>query len=603
MRQEQEPVHLYELRLDGSGLRQLTDHDYWSDFEPTYCPNGDVVFASERSGEGSQCSAITNDVSLPKLFILSADGKQLRRFTYAKDIERYPHGLDNGLIAFVHWEYQERHFYEVHSIWSARPDGTMADALFKQHMPAPMGLRDTRSIPGSSKLISIATGHHTYAHGPVVLVDSRKGMNSASGIGIVTPGVRPQEGNMSGQPVPQGGVPDAGGLYRHPWALSETCFLASYAYNQLDFGGHSKAVSNGFGLYLIDVWGNKELIYRHPTLSCGFPIPCKKRPRPLVLPGATQTTNHAAVCFVADVYRDLEDVPPGTVKYLRIAQHLGWPNRPETGVWHYHPGAPWEHEFGIWSWSPVRVIGTVRVEEDGSAHFRVPANQGIYFQALDENQMEIRRMRAMVGFQPGEVRGCVGCHESRGWTPVSRPRQIPIALAREPEMPMPPPWGSQKALGYEWLVQPILDKHCVRCHGNDALEGDLDFTSTRAKDGFYQSYRTMFGVKPGDTWRRNRRDTDGPVLVSVANRFSGAGVSRPREFGSHKSSLIRELLDDPHRRDEVHLGSDEWLTLVTWVDANAPYFDGFIQKRSSEGTPLSPPRRIALELPDPFTPP
>lgn len=606
MRQEQEPIHLYELRLDGGDLRQMTDHDHWSDFEPAYCPNGDVVFASDRSGEGSQCSAITNDVALPKLFILSADGKRIRRFTFAKDIERYPHCLDNGLIAFVHWEYQERHFFEIHSVWSARPDGTMADAVFKQHMPAPFGLRDTRSVPGSSKLVSIATGHHTFAHGPVVLVDSRNGMNSVSGIEIVTPGVCPQEGKMSGQPVPQGGVPDAGGLYRHPWALSDTCFLACYAYDQLFFGGYSRAFSNGFGLYLIDVWGNKELIYRHPILSCAFPSPCRKRPRPPIPSSTRPIVNHSAVCFLADVYRDLEGVPRGTVKHLRVAQHLGWPNQPKTGVWHYHPGSPWDPEFGIWSWSPVRVIGTVRVEEDGSACFRVPANQGIYFQALDEDYMEVRRMRAMVGFQPGEVRGCVGCHESQAVTAPLDAGRLPIALAREPEMPEPPPWGNRKALGYEWLVQPILDRHCVRCHGADDPEGDLDFTSTRAPDGFYQSYRTMFGVAPGEEtshWKVGQASGSRPALVSIANRHGGGGVSRPEEFGSRRSGLVRALLDDPLHCDEVRLNSEEWLSLVTWVDANGPYYAGYIQKRSQEGTPLNPPRRVALQLPDPFAPP
>ena len=97
----------------------------------------------------------------------------MRRLNDNKDIDRYPHSLDNGLIAYTRWEYQERHFIEVHAIWTVRPDGTMADAVFKHHMRAPFWLRDTRSVPGGKQLVSIATGHHTFAHGPVVLVDPR----------------------------------------------------------------------------------------------------------------------------------------------------------------------------------------------------------------------------------------------------------------------------------------------------------------------------------------------------------------------------------------------------------------------------------------------
>ncbi len=99
---------------------------------------------------------------------------------------------------------------EVHAVWTVRPDGTMSDTLFKHHMTAPCGLRDTRSIPGSSKLVAIATGHHTFAYGPVVVIDPTAGLNSPAGLRIVTPGVQPQEGPMAGSPVPEGGVVDRG---------------------------------------------------------------------------------------------------------------------------------------------------------------------------------------------------------------------------------------------------------------------------------------------------------------------------------------------------------------------------------------------------------
>lgn len=580
LRQQHEPLHLFEAPLDGSPIRQLTDDPYWSDFEPTYCANGDIIFASDRCGRAAQCGNVTYDHTNPNLYLLSADRQTLRRWTDSKDIDRYPHSLDDGRIAYTHWEYQERHFMEVHALWTARPDGTLSDALFKQHLRAPCGLRDTRSVPGSARLVSIATGHHTFAYGPVVLVNPAGGLNRVAGLEIVTPGVRPQEGPMAGHPVADGGVLDAGGLYQTPWALSDKCFLVSYAYARPNCTAPAGADSNGFALYLIDTFGNRELIHRDPLLSCTFPIPLRPRPRPPILPETPPASQPQATCYVADVYDGMDEVPRGTIKYLRIAQHVPWPFDAERGQVDYISGVAGAKHLDFTNWNPVRVLGTVPVAADGSASFQVPADTAIYFQALDERQMEVRRMRSFVSLAAGEVRGCTGCHESRGQSPLAA-RSLPEALRREPALPLPPPWGAETLLGYEWLVQPILDRHCVRCHGLQAPQGGLDLTATRAQDGLLQSYRTLFGRLPG-------RTEPGRILVSCSDRFSNADVTRPWQFGSHNSPLIRVLLDDPLHGEEVHLESQEWLALVTWVDANAPYHDRFMNKRPAGG---GPPRR------------
>jgi hypothetical protein len=293
---------------------------------------------------------------------------------------------------------------------------------------------------------------------------------------------------------------------------------------------------------------------------------------------------------VADVYEGLGDVAQGTIKYLRISQHVGWPFDAEQGQMDYIPGNAGSRRFDFQSWSPVRVLGTVPVESDGSASFRVPADTAVYFQAVDQRQMEIRRMRSVVSLKAGEVRGCTGCHESRAWTSTAR-MSLPEALHREPSTPAPPAWGPNRLLGYEWLVQPVLDRHCVRCHGREDPEGNIDLTATRADDGLYQSFRTMFGILPG-------QETPGRVLVSCSDRFSNSSVTQAKQFGSHRSPLVRVLLDDSLHRSEVRLDPDEWIALVTWVDANAPYHDGFINKRPSDG---GPPRREVKRL-DPAPP-
>jgi len=596
LRQIFEPLHVYECRLDGSAPVALTHDRYWSDFEPTYCANGDVVFASDRCGRAAECGNDTYDHTNPNLYLYSRRSGRVRRLTDSKDIDRYPHSLDDGRIAYTHWEYQERHFMEVHALWTIRPDGSMSDALYKHHMRAPLGLRDTRSIPDSSKLVSIAAGHHSFAYGPVVIVDPTHGTNAVAGLSIVTPTVKPQEGPMAGAPVAQGGVLDAGGLYQTPWALSETCFLASYAYARPNCTQPAGVDSNAFALYLIDVYGNRELLYRDPVLSCTMPIPLKPRPRPPLVPEmANEIAGQAAaagqaVAYVTDVYEGLPKVPRGIIKHLRIAQRVPWPFDPQRGQQDYIPGNAGTRRIDFQDWAPVRVIGTVPVEEDGSAHFTVPADTAIYFQALDERHMEVMRMRSFVSFKVGEVRGCRGCHESQPCTPSGR-QATPLAIQRPPRAPAPPAWGAEKLLGYEWLVQPVLDRHCTSCHGAQKPDGGIDLSASRAKDGLLQSYRTLFGVAAGQSKPGTR------VLVACSDRFSNADVTQPMQFGSHRSRLVRVLLDDPLHREKVRLGDQDWKALVTWVDANAPYYDGFLNKRPGDG---GPPRREVWVAPSPL---
>ena len=65
--------HLYEIRLDGSGIRQLTDGPY-HDVEPTYLPDGDILFVSTRCNRRVNCH--TTEVAV--LYRCDADGENLR---------------------------------------------------------------------------------------------------------------------------------------------------------------------------------------------------------------------------------------------------------------------------------------------------------------------------------------------------------------------------------------------------------------------------------------------------------------------------------------------------------------------------------------------
>ncbi len=544
IRKKHEATHLYEIGADGRGLRQLTG-GVWSDLDPTYLPSGEIAFVSERCGASLQCNEYDKDETSCNLYVMKSGGEGIRRLSASKDGDYLPHTFDDGTIGYTRWEYQERGWANIQSIWYIRPDGTGADALYKQHMNDPWALEDTRSIPGTDKYISIACGHHTIAEGPLVVIDPSGGINNPHGINIVTPDIRSLEGGMSGSPAPEGGTADGGGTYMTPWPLSDKCFLASYCYGE---DNHA----SGFALYLVDVFGTKELLYRDPAISCSTPVPLVPRSKPPVLIDATNPLKNYATCVVGNVGVGSEQIA-GKVKYIRIAQGVGWPYDHKHGGFRYEPDA----KAGP-NWTPTRILGTVPVEADGSAYFVVPADQAVFFQLLDENQMDLRRMRSFISFQRGENRSCVGCHETRAVIPPSP--AIPMALHRKPSVPVPPPWGSERPVSFLADVQPVLDRNCVRCHSGLSPAGGLDFFSglTAAQNRAYDTISEK-----------------GLVARSYFN--DDAKITQPLAFGSHQSKLI-SVLSTTHAQ-RVKLSEDDRVRLVTWVDANAPYHHSFIDKR------------------------
>jgi len=353
----------------------------------------------------------------------------------------------------------------------------------------------------------------------------------------------------------------------------------------------------------------------------------RKRPKPPAPSSIADPEADHAVCYLADVNRDMAGVEPGTVRYLRISERLQWffDKSNNIGAIRWTPGTQHSRNFGYWTWSPTRVIGTVPVEEDGSAYFKVPAGLAVYFQALDENMMEIRRMRSHIEFKPGEHRSCVGCHETKEYTPRSGSTPVRLALRREPSLPKPPPWGNTEIVGYEELIQPIMNKHCVECHDGKNAKTDLDLTDSRDPYGFVQSYRSLFGISKdtptplGEGYREAYADIPtlqrnegrlyetlrkqiygGEGLLSLSNHMSGPEVTQPKQFGSHRSRLVLSLLDDEVHKKSVSLSDDEWETLVTWVDANAPYSSTYFQYFTPEGKLLPKPRRVNIKLAPPF---
>jgi hypothetical protein len=389
-----------------------------------------------------------------------------------------------------------------------------------------------------------------------------------------------------------------GHCYRSPWPLSEKYFLAAYSYEPL-IGEPTANRPHMFGLYLVDCFGNKELLYRDAEISSLWPVPLRSRPRPPALPPAPrdpggdgrppaagsdpaaaaapaetlpsgpygEASRAQGTFFLANVYASDPPLPEGcSIKALRLVQVL-----PKATP---HINAP---PVGLPNASPGKhVLGTVPVEADGSAYFRAPAGLPLAFQALDERGMAVQVMRSVVYLQPGEVASCAGCHEPRMTAPPRR--AAAEALRRPPSEVRPGPEGS-RPLSYPLLVQPVLDAHCVRCHGGPEPRKGIVLTG-EPQGHFTRSYNALAPRVAWSAWGGRGGDF---------RQVNCEPVTRPGFFGARGSPLMQMLLGG---HNDVALGPRDLERLATWMDANALFygtFDPQAQQRQLRGERIAMP--------------
>lgn len=558
--------HLYEMSSDGTGLRQLTDGPY-DDFSPRYLPDGRVLFISTRRGGFHRCGR--GPCPVYTLAIAEADGSNPHPISYHETHEWDPAILDDGRVIYTRWDYVDRHAVHYQQLWSVRPDGTDVRIFYGNNTWNPVGVWEARPVPGSHRVMATAGAHHAMTAGSIILLDVTWGLDGLDPITRLTPDalfpeseapVVRQPGGQWHAPVGVKGPlvvpPEAarwpGHCYRSPYPLSEDYFLAAYSFDSL-IGEPTANRPNMFGIYLVDRFGNKELLYRDLNIASLWPVPLGPRPMPKAVPSSLEETHHPeGTFFLQNVYQSWPKLPDEPIARLRIVQVLpkSTPhiNDPYVGIPPASPGK--------------QVLGTVPVEPDGSAYFRAPAGISLAFQALDPHGRAVQIMRSITYLQPGETSSCIGCHQPRTSAPGEH--GIPMALRRDPSAITPGPEGS-KPFSYPRLVQPVLQRHCVRCHNHQRSDGGVVLTGE--PQGHYTvSYNALAPMVPYSAWPR--RDGDFRVVNSEPR-------TRPGHFGARGSRLMDMLLEG---HEGVELPADDIERLATWMDANVLFYGTFNPK-------------------------
>ncbi|MDP6633479.1 MAG: hypothetical protein QGG42_01100 [Phycisphaerae bacterium] len=575
--------HLFEINADGTGLKQLTFGDF-DDLDPIYLPDGRIMFSTTRGHTYVRCGP---DFPAYILARCDADGKNIYIISQNSEPDYLPSLLADGRVVFSRWEYTDKEQKRVQSLWTVNPDGTNVTAFWGNQSVWPDHLAEPRAIPGSRRVMFVGVGHHQWFNGSIGIVDPSKGLNYPKGLTKVTPDLPWAEVGDGPTPAPKENADyRAAGkftAYKTPYPLSEEDFLVS-----AKRGGK-------FNLYLMDVSGNRELIYV-ARCNAWHAMPFIPRKKPPVLrdavawPGTGKNHKPAknGVFLSSNVFQGAPLLPKDKVKYLRVIQSDA---RTYT-TWHktYQTAGP--AISATQADSVKRILGTVPVESDGSVCFEAPPGKALHFQLLDKHFRCIQTMRSFTGVMPGEVRGCLGCHELQNTASnasVGRSK-TGIALSKPPAKLTAPPWGARVSIGYERFVQPILDKYCGKCHQGDGkgrkkLDMTLRHSSARwgkwrsrnIPSPFKEPYLTLVGGRFG--WNGKIKhdkyglpgSISGCLVVEGYPERSPASLAtlKPMTHLSYTSKLIHHAMSGEHNKVKIDAASLR--RLIAWVDANGPF--------------------------------
>jgi hypothetical protein len=495
---------LHEINADGTGLRQIT-RDPCDDLEPAYLPDGGIVFCSSRCNRFVPCWY----VQVATLYRCDADGQHVRPLSSNIEQDNTPWVLPDGRVLYTRWEYVDRSREHFHHLWAMNPDGTGQMTLFGNLHPGDVYL-DAKPVPGTGEIVMINSPNHGQAEheGRVALVRLDLGADASAAQTLLNPGKN----------------------FRDPYPLSAEAFL----------------VAQQSRLLLMNRRGETRELYRLAgELAEGGtwlhePRPLRSRPRDPVIPPRHNLAAATGQLVVFDIYRgrNMDGIARGAIRKLLILENLPKPVN--------YTGSMDPISYGG-SYTLNRVLGTVPVEADGSVNAQVPPLRSLQLVALDAQDLSVKRMLSFLTLMPGEVATCIGCHENRTVSPPERPA---LAALQRPPSPITPVPHTPEIFDYPRDLQPIWDRHCLKCHDTDQYSGRVLLTGDQGPM-FTHSYFTL------------------SARLQVADgRDLARGNYAPYTIGSAASPLLNKLNGAHH---DVHLAPAELRLVKLWIDASATF--------------------------------
>jgi len=505
--------HVYEIRADGAGLRQLTSGDH-DNVDPCYLPNGQICFCSDRTG-------ILNEYEMQRaelLYVMDADGSNVRQISFNLSEDFNPVVLQDGRVLWCRYEHHGSR--DDFPLFVTRPDGRDTEEFFgsKGAIQEPIKVFFEATQLPDGRVISTALRHfYTWEAGALVVIDPRRGPTDGVSPLNVTPG------------TPTGWEASADGRYKTPCAMGDGSLLASWASGPVStmWGPDLARVRDpeerarlmakkkpDFGIWRLvwDASGTRllrdRMLYNDPAFADLDPMPLVPRARPPVIPSDYQAGKQSGEFLCVDVYDNtLADraLSPGKGGWNVRKRILDWDNKPiQRGdikavrvveglpvmaqgntyrrISHYH------HE-------PKRILGTAPVYPDGSFRMQVPTEMPMHFQTLDAEGRVLTTQLSFVYLSPGENKLCIGCHEGRGQAPS---HVGPMAMAaKHPPTVIDTPVDQREMFHFVRDIYPIFERNCVECHSGPTPAGEVDL-SDDVSPTYNVCYETLRPwVRPG----------------------------------------------------------------------------------------------------------
>ena len=543
--------HVMELDLATRAVRQVT-RDNAADvnhYDACYVPDGHIVFTCTALTYAVPC--VWGNTPVANLFRCNADGSGMELLANDQEHAWCPEVMPDGRVMYLRWEYTDLPHANSRILFTCNPDGTNQRALYGSNSFWPNSMFYARPVPGRpTQFVAVLTGHHGLRRqGQLGLFDVAKGTEEGAGAVQLLPGYGKPVDPVVRDQLYNGTWP----MNLHPYPLDDTTFLVA----------RRNKGERSFAIYLVDRFDNELCLLREAGHDLCEPVPLMKTPVPpaqpdRIVPGAT-----TAQVYVANVYEGpgLKGIPAGTVKDLRLYTYtFGFKN--EGGLY---------GSIGLdGPWDMRRTLGTVPVNADGSAYFKVPANTPIAVQPLDAEGKALQVMRSWFTARSGEYLSCAGCHEKQSF--VAR---APRVAANRPLETIRPWRGPERNFEFAREVQPVLDAFCVRCHnqpdppqekmfGNFRWKPDLRGTSlvTNWNTRMHGRVGQKWGGKFSAPYFNLVRFVRHPGIESDIHLFE------PREWHADTTELMM-MLDKGHHG--VKLSEEARDRLVTWIDFNTPY--------------------------------
>jgi len=568
-RTAQDPWDIFEIGVDGSGLRQITqglgdcrNPIYQSRFyqisdadEAWY----QILFLCSRPGVLNE----SGSRSASAVYSCRLDGTDVRRVTFNLSSDYDQHLMWDGRLAYSSWRRRtlEDGLLGRVVLLEANAEGTD---------PAPLCVESGKRI----KHMACDT-----AGGLVVFVEADRVPWDGAGLLSCVTTRRPLH---TYRPI----TDPADGLFHSPSPLPDGRILVS----------RRPADGSGtHGVYRMDPVSKRiELAFDDPEYHDidAKLVAARREPDGRSSPSIDTDPNGKIYClnvYMTD-FPDKTWLPPGTVKKLRLLE--GVPRQTARAPGASPTGKDGASPTGKDGASPTgkdgadsvarnpgklvlpqlasrRVLGEVPVAPDGSFNVEVPANTPIELQLVDESGLALRSC-GWVSTRNHFNQGCIGCHED----PELTPENFVVDALKDLSVVVAPPVEQRRSIDFRRDVMPIVARNCLPCHCEGKsppnLTGGKPAPADPADPGLarivYDTLLEPATTDPEGDQRGRYVDPGRARTSTLVWHVFGKNSSRPWD-GEAIKGIPKPIPPDA----QPQLSDQEKAAIAEWIDLGAPW--------------------------------